>query len=352
MNCATDCFTSSCSASRNDAICSACTAYSDSGIKVYSVGFGPVATNCPDANYTLTNIAQCGHGKYYASSDPNQLRFIYGAIAEEILNTTYKSQTINITGNMTPSILSPESYIDFYYTPPTNYSAYGEISLTQETDRFNNTNDCTGILYIPSIAKASDVMVTSYSSEHWTDYVKVNNLLPPVYNLRDQHFGPDYTIIGDPYIVHLPPSLINSGQNNSIVVGTGDDPTFQTGCSRDNRAIYIIRLTGRVSYGNVFAEKDGCNWTIQFEDGTLMHEAIPKEYNGTKQCSYTQSNVSYDTNDAMDDAAYRLLRQLDSNYNNKLEIKFDSNMVEFDFSRSGGVRSLWGPINMKLIVWM
>ncbi len=348
------CTDSDCQPAMNDAICAARTAFNSYSVtKMYSVGFGPVDT-CTNGRQTLQSIAQCGDngstGSYYGSNDASQLGMIYNQIAEDIVNTTQTAQVINVTGDVVPSILYPESYIDFYYTS-TDSSGYGNISLTQSTDRFNKTNDCTGTLYVPSIAKASDVMVTSYSDEHWTDYVKVG-ILAPAYTLRDLHFGSDYSIIGDPYIVHIPPTMINSGQNNSILIGTGDNPTTPTNCSKYNRAIYTLRLSGRVGYAGVFAEKDGCNWTIQFEDGSSMNEAIPVEYNGTKQCSYTGTNVTYDLNDAVDDAAFRLLRQLDIQPNNKLDIKFDSNMLEFDFSRSGGVQSLWGPINMKLIVWM
>lgn len=35
-----------------------------------------------------------------------------------------------------------------------------------------------------------------------------------------------------------------------------------------------------------------------------------------------------------------------------MDIKFDSDMIEFDFSKAGGVKSLWCPIVIKLILWM
>ncbi|MFZ2456611.1 MAG: VWA domain-containing protein [Candidatus Altiarchaeia archaeon] len=345
------CTGSSCYDAIDDAICSSCRAYSQNGIKVYSIGFGPVV-DCPNANYTLTNIASCGNATYYGSSDAGQLRFIYGAIAESIINASYRSQTIEIVGDMATSILYPESHIDFEYSSPVNYSIYGEISLTQETPRFNDTATCTGYLYVPSIATVSEAKVTSYSADHWTDYVAVNNPASTVYTLRSEIFGTDYVQIGDPSIIHIPPANIVSGQNNSIVIGTGDDPASQMGCSEDDKAIYTVRLSKRVPYGDVFSEKNGCVWTLEFEDGTNIIENIPNDYNGTKACSYMQGNISYDINDAVDDAIYRLVSELDSNGNGKIDIKFDSSMIEFDFSKAGGVQSLWGPISMKLIIWM
>jgi hypothetical protein len=194
--------------------------------------------------------------------------------------------------------------------------------------------------------------VISYSADHWTDYVAVNNPSSSIYTLRSGGFGTDYVQIGDPSIVQIPPVNIISGQNNSILIGTGDDTASQTGCSEDDRAIYTVRLSKRVPYGDVFSEKNGCIWTLEFEDGTSITENIPGDYNGTKTCSYAPGNISYNLDDAVDDSIYRLVSELDSNGNGRIDIKFDSSMIEFDFSRAGGVKSLWGPISMKLIIWM
>jgi len=101
-------------------------------IKVYSIGFGPVI-DCQSANTTLTGIASCGHGTYYGSKDPDKLKFIYGAIAEEILNVTNRSQAINITsGNMAPSILYPESYIEFGYNAGQQRLLWGDQCHRQQ----------------------------------------------------------------------------------------------------------------------------------------------------------------------------------------------------------------------------
>ncbi|MEA3254731.1 MAG: VWA domain-containing protein [Candidatus Altiarchaeota archaeon] len=346
-----DCWGPQCDDAIDDAICAACRAHNDHGIHVYSIGFGPVSVNCSNANRTLEGIAICGNTSYDGSTNATELKDIYHGIAEEIANVTYQSQAMGITGNITPNVLYPESYIKFSYSPVLNYSGYGEITLTQNTQRFNDIENCTGYIYITDMSKVTDMRMTSYSSRYWTDYLVVNN--QTVYTLRDKHFGDDYMLIGDPYIVQIPPVLINPGLNNSILIETGDgpDPPY-TGCSPDNRAVYTIRLSGRVGYGDVLPKKSGCKWTIQFEDNTNITETIPDYYNGTRECSYTSGNISYDMGDAVDDAIFRLLQRLDSNGNNKIDIRFDSNMIESDFSRAGGIRSLWGPITMKLIVWI
>ncbi len=344
-----------CQCEMQNANWSSCRAHNDLNATVYSIGFGPVA-NCPMGNWTLRAIADCGNGSYYASSNASELELIYRTIAQDIVNVSYRAQTARITGNITPSILYPESYIEFSYTPAINATAYGEITLTQDTERFNDTENCTGILFVPEIARVVDAKVTSYSAEYWTDYLNVSNSHGSTiaYTLRDGHFGIDYRILGDPYIVQIPNPSVNliPGENNSLEIRTSNSPTEDMGCSPDDRAIYTIRLSGRIGYGNVFLKKSGCNWTIRFEDDTNITESIPDYYNGDKKCYYTPENISYDENDAIDDAIFRLLQRLDSNKNRKIDIKFDSSMIEFDFSRAGGVRSLWGPITMKLIVWM
>lgn len=340
------------------AIQDSCKAHNEVNATIYSIGFitPDILANCPEANTTLSEIAKCGNGSSYASTNASELKDIYKSIAQDIVNVSYRAQTASITGDITPSILYPESYIEFSYTPAINTTAYGEITLTQDTERFNDTENCTGILFVPEIARVVDAKVTSYSAEYWTDYLNVSNSHGSTiaYTLRDGHFGIDYHILGDPYIVQIPNPSVNliPGENNSLEIRTGNSPTEDMGCSPDDRAIYTIRLNGRVSYGDVFLEKSGCKWTIRFEDDTNITESIPDYYNGTRECYYTPENISYDENDAIDDAIFRLLQKLDSNKNRKIDIKFDSSMIEFDFSRAGGVRSLWGPITMKLIVWM
>ncbi len=335
---------------RDDAINAACDANDDLNITVYSIGFGPVSS-CSLSNQTLNSIASCGNGSYYASSNATELKNIYSNIAQQITGMSYKAQTAAVTGSIKRSILYPESYIKFTYSPvPLNISIFGGITLTQDTERFNNVENCTGNIFVTESARVSDALITSYSAEHWTDKLYVEG--SPEYMLSD--YGNNYNSLGDPFAVQIPNPVDNliPDKNNSIMIKTGNSPSEDTGCSPDNRAIYTIRLDGRVGYGGVFPEKNGCNWTIQFEDNTYLSAKIPGAYNGTKTCSYTENNVTYSTSDAIDDAIFRLLKKLDSNNNNKMDIKFDSDMIEFDFSRSGGVKSLWGPIIIKLILWM
>jgi Mg-chelatase subunit ChlD len=334
---------------KDDAIQSACTARQNNNITVYSVGFGSAA-----GEDTLQRIASCGNGSYYTSNNPDELSAIYRDIANDIIDAVYTAQAINVSF-VYESILYPDSRIDFGYTP-INATGYGEITVSSNTDRFNNTVNCSGLLYTPEGTYFTDAAATSYSGEYWTDYAAAGNgsTLTEAYTLRDGHFGADYTLLGDPFTVNIPLSLLSSGVNNTIKVETGLNITNHTGCSLDNRVVYTVKLPRLVGYGDVFRESLGCNWTIEFEDGSTMNAVIPDSYNGTSLCYYTEVNSSgaYTQTDSYADAVARLLRQLDLDSDGRVDILFDETMINFELARAGGVRSLWGPVTAKLVLWM
>ena len=328
---------------KNAAVEAAREAFEDYDITVHTVGFGS-GVNEAD----LTEIAAAGNGTYYYADDASALMEIYRNISQQILISSYSAQILNVS-NLAKSYLYPESYIRFQFTPSSNLSSYGEITLEQDTEPFNDPVTCTGNLFVTGNAVVTEAKVTSYSAEHWTHELYVGGSRK--YYLGD--YGSNYSRLGDPYTVNIPEPVTNlPAGNNTIIIRTGNAPGNDTGCSPDNRAIYTIRLNSGVGYGDVFMERDGCIWNIQFEDDSEMSVSVPGNYNGTKECSYMEGNVTDNSQDAIDDAIYRLLLSLDSNENDKLDIEFDSNMLEFSFTRSGGVRSLWGPANFKLIMWM
>ena len=337
----------------SQAINDSCKANNDVNATVHSIGFidSSVLSNCPDSNTTLQEIASCGNGSSYASTNVTELEDIYRTLAQGLVNMSYKAQIGLVTGDITISRLYPESYIEFNYTPAaSNLSVYGEITLTQDTELFNESENCTGNVFVTERATVTDARVTSYSAEHWTHELYVRGSRK--YYLGD--YGSDYLQLGDPYVVQIPNPLVNliPGQENEVIIKTADSPGGDTGCSTDDKAIYTIRLQTGVGYGGVFTEREGCIWNIQFEDDTEMNVSVPGNYTGTDECSYREGNITDNSPDAIDDAIYRLLLSLDSNENNKLDIKFESSMLEFSFTRSGGVRSLWGPADFKLIMWM
>ena len=373
------------SASSAEAIRKGCEAREDN-ITVYSVAFGSDADECtlrrvacwncsacnpsiyaaannPDACYigdiTLPNgtVKDCREARFY-KADVTELADIYHTIAEIIMRATYKDQTIIIEGKITPAILYPDSYIEFDYTP-TSYPEYGDITMTYSTDRFKDNLTCIGNISIPhNVSGIFDAKVTSYSKGYWTNSVNVTTPPSPggAYNLDT--FGLDYRRLGDPYIVHIPADKMIEGENK-VKMGTGLSPSVSKGCSKDNRAIITILIKAYSNTsGEVFPESNGCNWTLEFEDGSVLNASIPEGYLGTQKCNYTSWSVtSADSkvikNDATNEAVYRLLNQLDVNpANNKLDILFDPDEVQIDSTSIGHVRSLWGPAKVKLVVWI
>lgn len=334
-----------------NAVNDSCDAYDDENAIVHSIGLGSGAIGCQYAIDSLRNISECGHGNYSASDDPAALEQIYADFAKAILNVSQAPQ-VAILENLTESYLY-ESFVDNsleYTYIPTNISGYGEISLTFNTEPFNNTDDCTGIMSIPAGVRVVDAKVTSYSSEHWTDYSEVG--IHNVYRLWEDFASLDYPSLGDPFIVQIPVSYITSGENNTLFVETGDSQYNRTGCSADNSAIYTLKIPSIVGYGHVFMKNVGCNWTIEFEDASTMGAVVPSNYGGNESCYFTNSTTSYNEDDALADAVYRLLDQLDLDDNGRVDVLFDQDMIGFELGRAGGVQSLWGPVRFILALWI
>lgn len=327
-------------AASTNAIDDACRIFNSTGAIVYSIGFGPVST-CNIANQSLLQIANCGGGLFFASSDADQLSKIYNEIAKNIVNATYTGQTINNTVGILKSILYPSSYIEFNYTAPD--IKFNKVPLAFETDRFGN-NVSSGTLTIYANTSALDAKVTSYSENKWTDNLIVND--NSVYSLAD--YGNDYTILGDPFAVNIPLGSINQG-SNSITISTGINSTNSTGGSSDDKVIYTLLLNGFADYSSVVSKSDGCSWTVNFEDGTAATIKVPSTYSGTGTCSF--SSKTYDSSDAINNAVYQLFSNLDIDKDGKLDVNIDGSNLNINTLTISKVPSLWGPAIIEIRVW-
>ena len=341
-----------------EAIAKACEAYENYSIVVYAVGFGVDA-----GAETLKNISECGHGEFYHSDDPDELEQIYINIAEKI---TFRAQSASV--NITNSTLHPDSYIEFNYTPIVIPFEYGCIDITYEFKRFggNVSSPKSGSFTVPPGVAVVDAKVTSYSAEYWTDSLTVNGV--SVYRLWD--YGSSYRLLGDPYIVQIPANLAVSGLNN-LSIDTGGSPSTPMGGSPDDRVIYTFILDPSVSHGpyeEPFRKAEGSNSTIWYDidqDGIV-------DGNITALVGPVPSDEFDPDEDAIDDAFIRLLDQLnfyddknpdmvvssimnathcDGCIENPMDIMLPPE-IQFEVSRITSVRSLWGPIVIKLVVWM
>ncbi len=324
---------------RAETIQKACEANDLYGIKIYAVAFGnPGSTAISTLNQSAC-CDDCSH--FYTSNKSDELIEIYTNIAQSVGNITYKEQSINLSAGMLRTILYPDSYLAFNYTPQD--PKFNKIPLIFETDRFGN-NISSGTLTIYPNTSVLDAKVTSYSGSKWTDNLAVNG--NTVYRLGD--YGSSYQSLGDPFIVNAPISSINQG-TNSILVSTGTNSSSSTGGSGDDRVIYTLLLNGFSDYSSVVSKSDGCLWNVSFEDGTSTSIGVPSGYGGTDTCSFIGKN--YDLNDALDNAAYHLFSNLDLDKDGKLDINIDANNLNVNTLTISKVPSLWGPAIIEINIW-
>ena len=325
----------------NETIQLACEARNLYGISIYTVLFGNVGSA---AIRTLNKSACCDDcSHFYTANDSDSLLDAYTKIATSIITVGFVGQTVNVSGNILQKThLYPDSYISFNYTPLT-VSEFNKVPLTFETDRFGN-NITNGILTIYPNTSVSDAKVTSYSGNSWTDNLIVNG--NTVFRLSD--YGSNYLPLGDPFIVNIPVTNINQG-NNTITISTGLNSTNSTGGSSDNRAIYTLLLNGFADYSSVVSKSDGCSWNVAFEDGTSSTIKVPSDYSGADVCSF--SGKIYDSNDALENVVYELFNNLDIDKDGKIDVNIDENNLNFNTLSISKIPSLWGPAVIEIDVW-
>ena len=317
----------------------------DLNVTIYTVGFGPVS-DCALADELLQKVADIGNGTYNRSNDTLALKVIYQDIAYDILErANLTSQIVLLPGGNESQLsrLYGDSYLRVNYTPTSLQNTQGMISLALESPKLNG---CTDTVTIEDELTVVEARMTSYSSEHWTDALTVNGQV--VYNLS--RFNTDYTILGDPYNIWIPRELFVPG-NNTITLRTGDDPFNETGCSLNNTLHYTAELNLSIPFGGVHPRADGCNWSIEYEDGTTGIIVMPPSPAPSKTCNFTSSSIAYDTEDAFDTAVFALLSRLDFDNDGKVNIRFEQLDLTIVFLLSEEVPSLFGPTIAEVRTW-
>lgn len=313
-----------------DAIQAACDAKQNYNITVHSVGFGSGV----DSD-TLIDIALCGEGTYYFG-EVEDLANVYTQIANSIIETQYAEQTVQVSGNVS-TILYPDSYIEFDYIKPE--SPFGLIITTEK--KFND--NITGSFIIPENSRIIETLVTSYSGPRWTADVSINN--ENIYNITK--YGQDYLKIGDPYIINVENSKVN--QYNNVSITTATSPNNSSIGSEYNKIIYTIAKNAS-AYSQISPTKDGCTWTIQFEDYSNITIPIPSSYLGENICKYQELSQQHNNNDATQNAIYELLKILDLDLNNKIELKFTEQDLQIDLTEITGIPYTWST-EVQARIW-
>ncbi|MFH1174516.1 MAG: vWA domain-containing protein [archaeon] len=338
-----DCTGNQCNAPIANAIHSAQRLFDDLNVTVYAVGIGPLET-CTNANYTLRMIANVSNGSYFISSNASVLKDIYKFIANRTVSVNLSAQSLVVSeGGLVPSVLYDDSVINLTYTPYVDQPQPNEISIVLQSSPFSG---CNTTFTIPEGVRIISARVTSYSGEHWTRDVIINNIT--VYNLSV--YGADFASLGDPYSISVPASLLNIGENN-ITLLTGDSSLLETGCSLNNTIIYLAMVNSSTPRSIVLPKAEGCNWTIEFEDGSFSQTLIPSNYSGANLCSYTNASISYDALDAYQMPIFDLLQQLDFDRNGRVLVNLDQFDLELVISLVQQVPYLWGPSLMQVDVW-
>lgn len=295
-------------------------------------------------NQTMIDIAACGGGEFI-QTDMENLVEKYQDIADRMLNASFFQQTI-AQAEYQNTILYPDSYIEINFTPNYPKRETGDIEVTLETDKFTN---CTPHIQLPNSENfvIREANVLSYSAQHWTSFLSVNNDV--IFNLTDYNY--DYLNLGDPFSIYVPgKKLYLDGTNNILNLFTADAPTNTTNCSINNSMIYTSYIKGSFN-SELGTIADGCNWTIEFNDGTTNVYQFPTGYSGSNICSFTSTSVSYNINDSIDLAIYELLDLFDFDDDNISDINFNENGIEVSSILYNDVPSMWGPAIAEVYVW-
>jgi hypothetical protein len=328
-------------------------------ISLYSVAFGDVST-CGKIALNLSALCDSEYTPtephYFESDNPEGLSNIYGQIANELrlFFSVKKSQIISFEGEFEKSFLYPDSYISLNYTPIVKAIDHGEFPLFFETQDFGN---CTYEINIPSQIRILEANLLTYSAEHWTDYVSVQNSLGTMVAFNLSRFNTNYANLGDPFPIPIPGSYFSSGEINTISINTGDNPYNSTNCSTNTSLLYtgllnIINYTQ--PYSNVYPNATGCNWTIEHEMGYNFSLNVPTDYSGTDLCSYTNTShniTNFDNEDSFNWAMYNFLGHLDVNDDGKVFLNLNEEEFVVSSRVIRDVPYLWGPTIAEVRVW-
>ena len=348
------CEAEACLPPANDAIHSAKRLHDNLNVTIHAVGMGPIS-ECTMANYTLSQIANVSNGSFIISQNATELLNFYRDVAIEIREgSKLSAQKLNVKGNLSPSILYGDSYIEYEFTPEIDPPKQGEFPLYFHERSFD---DCSAELYIPEGLRIIDFKITSFSDEYWTHLLTVNNSAgnTTIFNLTK--FSGDFSRLGDPHLIDVPPGAIKKGEINEFRMTVGDGPMNSTGCSSNNSLIYtgmIDIFNASAPYSEVLPKAEGCTWHVENYFWDVMTVEVPHTYTGVNTCYYTNSSHGTDyfnQNDSYDVAMYNLLKYMDYNDDGRVFMDFDSDDLSVNMKILEHIPYLWGPAIAEVRVW-
>jgi len=298
----------------------------------------PPNSPCWIQNITLRNgtVTTCLNSRWASSNDYADLERIYREFAEEILHLAYSNQTIEASEDVFSNLINGSANIDYEL----DLGEYGDILggldqsmplsvfgdfITYETSGFNPSTREVNFSF--TRGSPFEVSVLSYSGPLWTRTVNINNngtVSVDAYSI--DAWGRAYGPLGDPFKINiLPHDVAKSGNKNTVTLTLGANSSDQIPPSESSKIIYTLIIPPTFSYSPPVASRDGCNWTIEYQNENNPNQAagnltiaIPSTYSGSEICNYTNSTITIaDPQDAYQLAVLNLLKDsLDVNPEN------------------------------------
>lgn len=292
---------------------------------------------------TLRQTA-CNDSLFFNATNSSMLEEIYRNISNQILLiANFTAQVLEINGSYIVNHLDPSSYVEFNYTPLIDEAGQSEITINIETEQLSN---CTSSFNIPQGLRVLEAAVTSYSGPYWTYYLEVNNNI--VFNLSE--YSSDFVSVGDPFMLSIPSNYLVNGNNNLTII-VADNDLNNTNCSLNNTIIYTAAINSTIPQSDVLEYAVGCNWNIEFEDGHFLNVTIPNTYAGSNNCSFTNSSLQFNSDDAYDFAVSKILDNLDFDKDKRVFINLNSEDLEIIVSVINKIPYLWGPSLSTIKIW-
>lgn len=320
-------------------------------ITLFAVSFGSL-----ESTTTLKDLAQNNNdsgcsGKYFEATTELEMDEVLNNISI-LINSRF--QSVDEIEGAFNNTLSGESYIEFGTSNPMPDAPPSSIRFMSKTERFSDigTDPCNLDVDLRGFNNITEAKITSYSSDLWTSKVTWEG--EDILNLLA--FGKDFRVLGDPFIVHVPSDkLAQVDREYSISMDTARSIVETEDCSNYNRLIYTAYiLKSHEIYSGIREKAEGCRWNISFADSTNKLIRVPNDYNGVKQCNYTQeayASEEYDSFDAMDIVMYDLLGKLDVNNDGDLEVSISQSDLVIDSETIEEIPFLWGPAMIEVRVW-
>ena len=88
----------------------------------------------------------------------------------------------------------------------------------------------------------------------------------------------------------------------------------------------------------------------EYEDGTLSNLSIPTDVSSASRCSYTSTNITYDSHDAYQLPVYELFRSLDFDDDGRVLVNLEEADLQVIVSVVSRVPYLWGPSIAQVVV--